>query len=130
MDILLGFLFEMIAELILSVIGEAIAEYGIYSFLKRTGKVGNRSLQAIWYVILGFALGAISVRFVPLMVFGARTLPVIFFIVSPIFAGLGLCFANWIIKRGIDDERFLQVSKFLYGALFAFTFSMTRSIFG
>ena len=130
MDILLGFVFEMIAEFVLSILGEAIAEFGLYSFFQRTGKVWNRSLRAIWYVILGFALGAISLRLVPLMVFGTRTLPVIFFIVSPIFAGLGLCFANWIIKRGIDDERFLQVSKFLYGALFAFTFSLTRSIFG
>ena len=83
MDILLGFVFEMIAEFVLSVIGEAIAEFGIYSFFKRKGKVWNRSLRAIWYVILGFALGAISLSFVPLMVFGTRTLPVIFFIVSP-----------------------------------------------
>jgi hypothetical protein len=130
MEILFGFIFELIAEFVLSIFGEAIAEWGLYSLFKRTDKVWSWSITAVWYVILGFALGAVSLWLLPLMVFGNRTLPIIFFIISPIFAGFGLCFANWIIKRGIDDQKFFQVSKFVNGALFALTFSLTRSIFG
>ena len=130
MEILYGFIFELIAEFVLSIFGEALAEWGLYSLFKRTDKVWSVSITVIWYVILGFALGAVSLWVLPLMVFGNRTLPIIFFIISPIFAGLGLCFANWIIKRGIDDQEFFQFSKFISGALFALTFSLTRSFLG
>ena len=121
----------MLAEFVLSIIGEAIAELGFYSLSKRPNvNFWNRSIAVVWYVILGFALGAASLWFVPLMIFRNRTIPIAFFVVSPVLAGLGLCFANWIIKRGIDDESFFQLRKFIYGAMFALTFSVTRSMFG
>ena len=130
MEILFGFIFELIAELFLSIFGEALVELGLYSLFKRTGNVWSLAVTAVLFVVLGFALGAISTWFIPLMVFGNRTIPIVFFIVSPILAGLGLCFANWTIKRGIDDEKFFQLRKFINGALFALTFSLARSMFG
>jgi hypothetical protein len=130
MEILFGFIFELLAEFFLSIFGEAIAELGLNSFFQRSGKIWSRSITAIFYIVLGVALGAMSLWLLPLMLFGNRTLPIIFFVVSPIFAGLGLCLANWIIRRGIDDQNFFQLSKFIYGALFALTFSLTRSMLG
>jgi hypothetical protein len=130
MEIIFEILFYLFAEVLLAFIGEGIAELGLESLARAIkGKGIDRSFGAFWYVILGAALGFVSLWFIP-RVSGSSLLPIFTFIVSPLASGLGLCVFSWIINHGINEQRFFQPSKFLYGAVFALAFSTMRWIAG
>ena len=132
MEIIFELIFGFLAEFFLSIFGEILVEWGLHSLDERlSSKAWNRIFIGVLYTIGGFVLGAISLQFLPVMIFGSRSIPILYFVFSPIVAGFGLCFANWIVNRGIDDRAgFFQLSKFIYGVVFALTFTVTRSMFG
>jgi hypothetical protein len=131
MGIIFELIFGFLVELVLTILGEAVAELGLHAISEAlNAKAWKRFLVGSLYATGGLILGAISLNLFPKMVFSTKVIPAVHFIVSPVIAGLALCFVSWIINRGINDRGFFDVSKFIYGVIFALLFSLTRSIFG
>ncbi len=131
MELILELVIGFLTEIVLTVFGEALVELGLYSVTDGSGGTRwKRFFYAIWYAVAAFIVGYLSLKVVPLVVFGSRTIVILYFVVAPLVAGLGLCLVSWIINRGINERRFFQPAKFAYGVVFALIFSLTRSIFG
>ena len=132
MEVIFEIIFYVLAELVLTVIGETLFELGFHSLAEAPGsRVSRRVIVGLLYAIAGIVLGALSLKVIPLLVIGGRAVGVAYFIVAPILAGFALCAVNWIMNRGIDERAgFFQVKKFVYGVLFALMFSLTRATFG
>lgn len=131
MEIIVEFIFGFIAEIVLTIVGEAFVELGFHSVAHRLGeRFWRRAFLAAIYATGGFILGALSLKLLPVMIFGNRAFAVLYFILAPIVAGLALCLVSWIIDRGINDRAFFDLTKFIYGVTFALVFSITRTIFG
>ena len=132
MEIIFELVFGVVIETVLGVAGEVLVELGLNSFAEKlSNRALNRVLTTGLYILFGFLLGWFSLMVVPKFAFPDGAIPVIYFVVSPIIAGLSLCAVNWLIHRDIDDRiRFFQLPKFLYGAIFVLTFTSTRALFG
>ena len=133
MEVIFEIIFYVVGELLLTVIGEALAELlGLHSISNR---MSHRQFSGLFfgflYAVAGFALGALSLKFIPLLVIGGASVSIAYFVVAPVLAGLALCLVNWLMNYGIDDRApFFQAKKFVNGVLFALTFSLTRATFG
>ena len=132
MEVIFEIIFYFLAELVLTVVGEAVAELGFHSLSNAVSeRAWRRYLVGFLYVVAGLVLGALSLKFIPLLVVGGTVASVAYFVIAPILAGLSLCLVNWLMNYGIDDRApLLQAKKFIYGVLFALTFALTRSYFG
>lgn len=131
MEIIFELIFGVVIETVLALVGEVLVELGFHSVAEKfADSTWKRFLTGFAYAVFGIALGAFSLLFLPKVSFGGRVIPVIYFVLSPIVAGVALCLVNWIIHRGIDQVRFFQLAKFLYGAIFVLAFSSTRAVFG
>jgi hypothetical protein len=131
MEVIVELVIGFFTEIVLTVFGEALVELGLHSVTEGAGgKRWKRFFYAIWYALAACLVGYVSLSVMPLVVFGNRAIVVLYFVVAPLIAGLSLCLVSWIINRGINDRSFFQPAKFVYGVVFAFTFSLTRTIFG
>ncbi len=131
MEIILEIVFSFVAEILLAVFGEALLELGFHSLAENLGsRMWRRVAVGLLYSAAGFLMGGISLKFLSLYDFGGGNLSLLYFVISPIVAGLALCLTSWIIDRGIQDRGFFQPSKFFYGAIFALTFAAARTYFG
>ena len=135
MEVIFEIVLYFLAELVLTVIGEAVTELGFHPFTKLSNTVSERAwrrfLLGFLYAVAGVVLGALSLKFIPLLVSGGPALSVAYFVVVPVLAGLSLCLVNWLMNYGIDDRApFFQTKKFIYGVLFALMFALTRSTYG
>ena len=131
MEIIGEIIFGFLAEIVITVVGEAFVELGFHSLAERIGqRFWKRIFVGALYAAGAFALGALSLRVLPVMVYNSRMTALIYFIFAPIIAGLALCLVSWIINRGINDRGFFDATKFAYGVIFALIFSVTRTIFG
>ena len=77
----------------------------------------------------GGVLGWLSLLMFPKMVFAEPGIAIFYFIVSPIVAGLVLMTVSWLIDRGINNSRWLQPAKFIFGVVFALGYSLSRVAF-
>ena len=132
MEVIVEIVIYVFAELLLTVLGEALVELGFHSFADAPGgRISKRVFIGFLYAVGGVVLGALSLKVVPLLVIGGLGVSVAYFILAPLCAGLALCLFNWLMNYGIDDRApFFQVKKFVYGVLFALMFSVTRATFG
>ena len=131
MELLIELIIGFVAEIALTIFGEALVELGLHSITEGTGGRRWRGIFfAFLYAVAAFVAGYLSLFVMPLVVFGNQAANVVYVIVAPLIAGLGLCFVSWIIDRGINDRGFFQLNKFAYGVLFALVFTISRSIFG
>ena len=132
MEVIFEIIFYVFGELLLAVIGETLVELGFHSLSEApSNRISRRIFIGLLYTVAGIVLGALSLKFIPLLVFGNPAIGVAYFIVAPVLAGLSLCLVNWLMNYGIDDRApFFQTKKFVYGVLFAFMFSLTHTTFG
>ena len=132
MEVIVEIIIYVVAELLLTVIGEGLVELGFHSLSERqSGRASRRLFYGFLYAVAGIVFGALSLKVIPLLMVGGKAVSIAYFIVAPVLAGLALCFVNWLMNYGIDDRApFFQLKKFVYGVLFALTFSLTRTIFG
>jgi hypothetical protein len=132
MEIIFELIFGVVIEAVLGVAGEILVELGLNPFADRlSGRAWKRVLTGALYILFGFLLGWFSLTIFPKFDFANNMIPVIYFVVSPIIAGLALCAVNWLLHRDIDNRiGFFQLQKFVYGAMFVLTFSSTRALFG
>lgn len=132
MEVIFEIIFYGLGELLLTLISETLVEAGFHSLSEAPdSRVSRRVFVGFLYAVAGIVLGAISLKFIPLLVFGNTPIGIAYFIVAPVLAGLSLCLVNWLMNFGIDDRApFFQTKKFVYGVLFALMFSLTRATFG
>lgn len=131
MELIVELIIGFVAEIVLTIFGEALVELGLHSVTEGTGgKRWKGFFFALLYAIAAFIAGYLSLIVMPLVVFGNQAAGVIYAIVAPVIAGFGLCFVSWIIDRGINDRGFFQIKKFAYGVLFALVFTISRSLHG
>jgi hypothetical protein len=132
MEIIFEIIFYVLGELLLTVIGEAFVEVGFHSLSEAPdSRVSRRIFIGFLYAVGGLVLGALSLKFIPLLVLGGAAVSIAYLVIAPLLAGLSLCVVNWLMNYGIDDRApFFQAKKFVYGVLFALVFSITRATFG
>lgn len=123
-------IFGFIGELVLETIGEVLLEYGFHGTAARISQgTSNKLILGAVYAAGGAVLGWLSLLMFPKMVFLHASFTVFYFIVSPIVAGLVLMTVSWLIDRGINNSRWLQPAKFVFGVIFALSYSLSRLAF-
>ena len=120
---MLEFLFEILAEIILQTLGEALVELGFHSLAEPFRKPPNPWLAAIGYGLFGAILGGLS-----LLLFSAHFVSegwrIANLILTPVVVGMLMsAMGYWRARRG---QAVLRIDRFAYGYLFALTFALVR----
>lgn len=123
-------IFGFIGELLLETIGEVLLEYGFHGTASAISEgTGNKLFMGFVYAVGGAVLGWLSLLMFPKMLFANAGITFFYFILSPIVAGLVLMTVSWLIDRGINNSRWLQPAKFVFGVIFALGYSLSRLAF-
>lgn len=126
-ELIIGFVGELVLELIF----ESLFELGFHRTAERMSR-GTRSKLFVGgaYMIFGIVLGALSLLVFRKIQFANPLFPALYFIVSPLIAGLSLTTVSYLINRGIRPVGWFEWDKFLFGVLFAVAYAIARMIFG
>jgi hypothetical protein len=128
-ELLLGLL-QIVGELLLQIIFEALAELGVRSVFEpfRRQRSPNPWLAALGYVILGAAAGGISLWLFPGLLITSRWLRVANLLLTPLAAGMLMgALGAWRRRR---DQELIRLDRFSYGFLFAFAMALVRFLWG
>lgn len=124
-------IFSFFGELFVEIVVEVLVEVGFHGTAERiSGGANNRLLLGLAYAAFGGVLGFGSLYIFPKIVFADAALPAFYFIASPIVAGFALTTVSWILDRGIGNSRWFQPDKFVFGIVFALSYSLSRVFFG
>jgi len=120
---MIEFLFELLAEFLLQVVGEALVELGLHSMGEPFRRPPNPWLAAIGYAIFGALLGGLSLLAFPEhFVHGAWRL--VHLVATPVAVGLVMVLMGaWRVRRG---QPLLRIDRFAYGYLFALALALVR----
>ena len=126
-EIIFGFIGELLFELVV----EVLVEFGFHRTAEKfSSQTRSRVFVGSAYLLFGAILGAVSIYFFPKIEFGSSVLPILYFIVSPIIAGLSLTSVSYFINKDTRPVRWFELDKFLFGVLFAVAYSVVRVVFG
>ena len=129
--VILAIIFELGLELSVELVAEVLVELGFHSTAERlSGRKRNLFVAGAAYAFFGSVLGALSLYVLPLVVIESGVMALIYFVLAPLAAGFGLSFVSWIINRGIRPVRLFELQKFVFGVLFASSFSWVRTLIG
>ncbi len=123
----MGFLIELLGELLLQVIGEALVEIGFHAVSESFRRDPNPWLAAIGYAILGSMFGGASVLTFPRHLTPPGLPRYANAVLTPIAAGFAMSLlGRWRAARG---EPVLRIDRFSYGFLFAAAATFIRFLF-
>lgn len=126
-EIIFGFVWELLFELVV----EVLVEFGFHGTAERlSSRAKSRVFVGFAYAFFGTILGAVSVLFFPKIEFANAVIPMFYFIVSPIIAGLSLTTVSYFINKDTRPVRWFELDKFTFGVLFAVAYALARVIFG
>ncbi len=118
--------FQLLAEFILQVLGEALVELGFHSLAEPFRKPPNPWLAAFGYLIFGAVFGGLSLLILSTH-FVTEPWRILNLIVTPIAVGGVMSLMGcWRTRRGDD---FWRIDRFVYGYLFALSFALIRFFF-
>lgn len=120
------FLFELVAEVLLQIVLEVLAEFGIRGLTEpfRSEHSRNPFLAMIGYTVFGAAVGGVSLLIFPKLFLSTAWLRNINLIVSPFASGLTMMLIGaWRQQR---HQELIRLDRFLYGALFALGMALVR----
>ena len=132
MEILAELLFTLlgwVAEILLQVLFEALAEMGLRTLREpfRPTREVSPPVAAVGYAIYGAAVGGISLWFFPAPYLDADWARIANMAVSPLAAGAALSMMGaWRRGRG---ESLIRLDRFSYGVLFALSMALVRFFF-
>jgi hypothetical protein len=123
---MLEFIFGLLGEFLLQVVGEALIEIGFHSLAEPFRRTPNPWLAAIGYALFGAILGGIS-----LLAFPNNLVPgawrVANLVATPIAVGsFMVVMGTWRARRG---ESVFRIDQFAYGYLFALCVALVRFYF-
>jgi hypothetical protein len=120
-------LIELIGEIVLQVVFEALAELGLRSVVAPFQKSPNPWLAAIGYLLFGAAVGGASLWLFPTHFVKHQNLRILNLLVTPVIVGLLMCLIGaWRLRRG---HVLLRIDRFAYGYLFALSLAVVRFTF-
>lgn len=132
MEILAEILFALlawVAEILLQVVFEALAELGVRTLRApfKPAREASPLLAAVGYAIYGAAVGGISLWFFPAPYLEADWARIANLVVSPLAAGAVMSMVGaWRRGRG---EALIRLDRFSYGVLFALAMALVRFVF-
>jgi hypothetical protein len=129
MEFVFELLFQVVFEFVLQLFGEVLVELGLHSLAKPFKEREARSpfLALIGYVILGSAVGGLSLVIFPQSFVRSSRLHGISLLITPLLAGAAMSGVGWLRAR--QGKRLLRLDSFGYGAIFAFGMALVRFLF-
>jgi hypothetical protein len=128
MEDFLAFVFEVVAELVLQLLGELILEV----LFRAIGKLliaifeSGPLMAALFVAVLGIASGVCSVAVLPHPLVHPSKAHGISLIVSPVITGLLMSQVGRILRR--QGKRTIQLETFGFGFVFAFAMALVRLV--
>lgn len=124
---MLELLFQIIGEVVLQIVFEALAELGLHSLAEPFRRPPNPWLAAFGYANCGAAAGGLSLLAFPSHLVSSPGMRIAGLIITPIAVGLLMCaMGAWRARRG---EQLLRIDRFAYGYLFAVSLALVRFAF-
>lgn len=121
---MLEFLFELIAEFVLQLFGELLAELGLRSLAEPFRKEPSPWFAAVGYTVFGAVAGGLSLLVFRTHFIAPGPLRFVNLMVTPIAVGLCMsALGTWRERRG---QRRLRIDRFLYGYVFALALGAVR----
>lgn len=129
MEIIFELLFEIIGEILIQIIFELLFEFGFYSVLeiRKKRKARNPFIAFIGYLIVGAAIGGISLFIFPESFISNSKYKILNLIMTPLLAGAVMSFMGWWRRK--YDQEIIRLDKFLYGYAFALSMAIVRFLF-
>lgn len=131
MEIIFEIFFQFIFEVIIEIVAQILIELGFESLAGplKTKIERNPALAAVGYILFGLILGFSSLLVFPEAIIKSQIMKVFNFIFSPFLIGFFLCFFSWIMERRKNKEGIFDMEKFIFGFLFALSYSVVRAFF-
>lgn len=120
------FIFELLLEFLIQVVGEAIFELGLHAMAEPLRRPTNPWLAAIGYAIFGAIFGGISIGLFPQHMVAGLTWRWLNLLLTPISVGLCMSWLGWWRSR--LGQPVFRIDRFSYGYLFALSFSAVRLV--
>ena len=121
---MLAFIFEILGEILLQGVIEALAELGLHSLAEPFRKPRNPWLAGTGYAIFGAVAGGLSLLLFPSHLVGGELMRIVNLVLTPAAVGMLMCgMGAWRAKRG---EPLLRIDRFAYGYLFAVAVALVR----
>jgi len=121
-------LLEGLVELLIQVVVQVLIECGLHALKEPFHAEPRPWIAAIGYVLIGTAVGGLSLLPLPRHLVPAGPLRVLNLVTSPIAAGVFMAIVGyWRARRG---DAVFQIDRFLYGFLFAAAVALVRFRFG
>jgi hypothetical protein len=121
---MLEVLIELLGELLLQVIGEALFEMGLHVVSEPFRKQPNPWLAGVGYAIFGALLGALTLWLVPTLMVRQPVLRWLNLLITPVVAGACMSWLGaWRERRG---QQRLRLDRFLWGYVFALALAVVR----
>ena len=119
LELIPGFVGEMLLQLVM----ELLAEFGVHSMRESFRREPNPLLALIGYLLLGLLAGGLSLLLAPQFLIAQNLrLPNLAF--APVLAGLAMmALGAWRAWRGEEPVR---IDRFLYGYCFALAIAAVR----
>lgn len=115
---------QFFAELLLQLVFEVLAEFGLRSLSEPFRKPPNPWVAALGYAIFGATAGGISLYVLPDSLIHGETWRLANLIVTPVMAGLAMAaLGAWRSRRG---QQTIRIDRFSYGYLFALCMAVVR----
>jgi hypothetical protein len=125
-EVMLEFLFELLGELLLQVVVEALAQAGMHVVRDPDRPVKEHSpwLIGLGYVVFGLVAGAVSLWLFPDYLIRSDAARLAYLGLGPVAAGAAVAAIGiWRSKRGVPRY---GIDRFAYGYLFALSFALLR----
>lgn len=123
---MLEFVFELLGELLLQFVVEALAQAGVHAVRNpdRTPRDHSPWLIAMGYILFGLGAGALSLWIFPDYLIRSQTGRMAYLVLGPVAAGAAVAAIGlWRSKRGVPRY---GIDRFAYGYLFALAFALLR----
>ena len=117
---------QLVLEVLLQLVFEILAELGVRAAMKTIRSTGPvRPVRGlVGYILLGGALGGISLAFFPRKFAAPVWLQLASIVVSPVVVGVAMVWVGqWRARRG---QQAILLHKFWFGFAFALAFALVR----
>lgn len=125
---MLEFLFEVLGELLLQLVVEALAQAGVHVVRHpdRPPREHSPWVIAIGYLLFGLIAGALSLWLFPDYLIRSTAGRIAYLVLGPVAAGAAVAAIGlWRSKRGVPRY---GIDRFAYGYLFALSFALLRHV--
>jgi hypothetical protein len=126
MEFLFEILFEIFAEILLSLIFEGLTELGFHKAASVYSKPRHPFISGIGYLLLGGLAGGLSLLIFPDSFVHTELLKLVNLFVTPVALGWIMVLIGKLREKKGQEK--VRLDKFSYGFLFAFGMSFVRFI--